>query len=147
MTRLRCISTVYMPAAEGSEQRFDRYEDERGEDVYEVVNDRVEEFLATGNFVPLSDPNEDIFQGGEIELSPDERTCLQALLPEAANASSLGIILGLQTQLKTSGAAKNLPKIIDIGAKGLEIITSEFRELNNQGELPLEWLQTYQRFN
>ncbi|KKN23994.1 hypothetical protein LCGC14_0899320 [marine sediment metagenome] len=145
MVKLQCLALTYLPEEEGSDILF-RFEDDTEGDTYEVPESRVEEFLATGNFLQVSG-SEPGFQGGEIELSPAERTCLQALLPEAANATSLAVILDLQTQLKTSGVAKNQPKVINIGTEGLEIITSEFRRLNDQGELPLGWLQTYQRFN
>jgi len=146
VVKLLCTATTYLPEEEGGDVLF-RFEDDTEGDTYEVPESRVDEFLATGNFQRVPDSGEPSFQGGDIELSPAERTCLQALLPETANAGSLAIILNLQTQLKTTGAAKSQPKIINIGAEGLTIITSEFRELNNQGELPLEWLQTYQRFN
>lgn len=49
MTKLRCLSTCYMPSNQKGVQ-VERYEDEEGEDVYEVPDDRVEEFLVTGNF-------------------------------------------------------------------------------------------------
>ena len=145
MVKLQCLALTYLPEEEGGDVLF-RFEDDTEGDTYEVPESRVEEFLSTGNFLRLSGV-EPGFQGGEIELSPAERTCLQALLPEVASATSLAVILDLQAQLKTTGAAKSQPKIIDIGTEGLEIITSEFRRLNDQGELPLEWLQTYQRFN
>jgi len=145
VVKLQCLALTYLPEEEGGDVLF-RFEDDTEGDTYEVPESRVEEFLSTGNFLRLSGV-EPGFQGGEIELSPAERTCLQALLPEVASATSLAVILDLQAQLKTTGAAKSQPKIIDIGTEGLEIITSEFRRLNDQGELPLEWLQTYQRFN
>lgn len=51
-TQLRCIGTCYMPSdVEGV--MVERYEDEEGEDVYSVLTDRVNEFLATGNFERL----------------------------------------------------------------------------------------------
>ncbi len=145
MVKLQCLALTYLPEEEGGDVLF-RFEDDTEGDTYDVPESRVAEFLATGNFLRVSG-SEPGFQGGEIELSPAERTCLQALLPEAASATALATILDLQTQLKTTGAAKSQPKIIDIGTEGLEIITSEFRRLNDHGELPLEWLQTYQRFN
>ncbi len=146
MVKLRCTAMTYLPVEEGGEV-LHRFEDERDEDIYDVPETRVEEFLATGNFRLMPNSDGSHFQGGEIELSPAERACLQSLLPETADATALATILELQTQLKTIGSAKTQPKIIDIGPKALEIITSEFRELNDQGELPLAWLQTYQRFN
>ncbi|KKL11468.1 hypothetical protein LCGC14_2545540 [marine sediment metagenome] len=146
MVKLLCKALTYLPSETGGDV-LERFEDERGEDIYDIPGDRVEEFLATGNFQLVPDSGEPSFQGGEIELSPDERACLQSLLPESSNAVTLGVILDLQVQLKTTGSAKTQPKIIDIGPQALEVINSEFRELNDQGELPLEWLQTYQRFN
>ncbi len=41
-----------MPIKKGSKV-VDRYEDEDGADVYEVPEDRVKEFLGTGNFIPF----------------------------------------------------------------------------------------------
>lgn len=46
---LRCLSTCYMPSTVKGVQ-VERYEDLEGEDIYPVPGDRVEEFLATGNF-------------------------------------------------------------------------------------------------
>ena len=145
MIKVQCTALTYLPEESGGDILC-RFEDERGEDIYEITEDRLEEFLATGNFKAL--PNEgSIFQGGPMELSPDERACLQSLLPDTGDSNTLAVILDLQAALKTTGAAKTQPKIINIGPQALEVITSEFRELNDQGELPITWLQTYQRFN
>lgn len=47
--RLRCVATCYMPVGEGHVMRYeDEYGDER--DDIQVPEDRVAEFLATGNF-------------------------------------------------------------------------------------------------
>ncbi len=56
MTKLNCIATCYMSSEVGSEQ-VQRYEDENGkEDIYEVPEGRVDEFLATGNFEAVPEP-------------------------------------------------------------------------------------------
>ncbi len=49
MSKVRCTATCYMPISKGNKV-VERYEDEDGNDVYEVPFDRVKEFLATGNF-------------------------------------------------------------------------------------------------
>ena len=48
MVKLRCLATCYMASDEPSV--MERYENEPGEDVYSVPENRVEEFLDTGNF-------------------------------------------------------------------------------------------------
>ncbi len=154
MTQLKCLSTCYMETGIEPKGRVkgaknpvvELFEDEGG-GVYEVEENLVKAFINSGNFEQVVSSGKTGFQGGEIILSPAERTCLQALLPEASSADSASIILDLQAQLKTTGAAKTQPKTIDIEPKALEIITAEFKELNDQGALPLDWLQTYQRFN
>jgi len=55
MAKLRCTATCYMPTGKkpkkGRNPEVDRFEDVEGEDIFEVEDDRVEEFLATGNFI------------------------------------------------------------------------------------------------
>ncbi len=55
MARLRCIGTCYMPTGKkpkkGIQPEVERFEDIEGEDLFEVEEDRMEEFLTTGNFV------------------------------------------------------------------------------------------------
>ncbi len=46
---LRCLSTCYMSSTAKGVQ-VERYEDLEGEDIYAVPDNRVAEFLATGNF-------------------------------------------------------------------------------------------------
>ncbi len=154
MSQLKCLNTCYMETGIKPKGRVkgatnpvvELFEDEDG-GVYEVENNLVEAFINSGNFQQVVGSGKTGFQGGEIELSPAERTCLQTLLPKEASAASAGAILSLQAQLKTTGTAKTQPKTIDVGPEVLQIITAEFRELNDQGALPLGWLQTYQRFN
>lgn len=50
MAKLRCISTCYMPITPGVELPAERYEDITNDDIYEVEDSRVAEFLATGKF-------------------------------------------------------------------------------------------------
>lgn len=52
MAKLRCIATCYMPIDPKKELPVERYEDYYGDkrDAYEVDDNRVDEFLATGNF-------------------------------------------------------------------------------------------------
>ncbi len=48
--RLRCRATCYMPVDDGHVMRYeDEYGDKR--DVYDVPDYRVDEYLASGNFV------------------------------------------------------------------------------------------------
>lgn len=59
MTRLHCLATCYMPVdpeerpKKGRHQVVERYEDEEG-GIYEVEEDRVDEFLATDNFAVVA---------------------------------------------------------------------------------------------
>ncbi len=57
MALLRCIGTCYMPTGakpkKGRSPEVERFEDVEGEDLFEVEEDRVEEFLATGSFVAV----------------------------------------------------------------------------------------------
>ena len=57
MTALRCINTCYMPTGakpkKGRSPEVERFEDVEGEDLFEVEEYRVEEFLATSNFVAV----------------------------------------------------------------------------------------------
>ena len=67
MSNLRCTATCYMPSEkEGVE--VERYEDEPGEDVYDVPAHRVDEFMASGNFEVLSEGE----ALGEALGEPDE---------------------------------------------------------------------------
>lgn len=55
MSQLRCItSSCHMPivkkAKKGEHRQVMRFEDERGEDIYEVEEYLVDEYLASGNF-------------------------------------------------------------------------------------------------
>ncbi len=52
MKKVRALATVYMPSTQKG-VKVERYEDTEGEDVYEIPNARLEEFLATGNFVEV----------------------------------------------------------------------------------------------
>ncbi len=56
--KLRCIGTCYMPTGKkpkkGRSPEVDRFEDVEGEDLFEVEDGRVDEFLATGNFIQES---------------------------------------------------------------------------------------------
>jgi len=59
MARLHCTNTCYMPVelkAKGkkTQQVVDRFEDEEG-GIYEVEEDRVEEFISSGNFVRVAE--------------------------------------------------------------------------------------------
>ncbi len=49
---LKCVGTTYIPKGGSGRDKnvLERFEDTDGEDVYEVPDNRVEEFLATGNF-------------------------------------------------------------------------------------------------
>ncbi len=53
MARLHCNTTCYMPTNDkpkkGKNQVVERYEDEEG-GIYEVEENRVDEFLASSNF-------------------------------------------------------------------------------------------------
>ncbi len=59
MAVLQCINTCYMPTGDkpkkGKNQVVERYEDVEGEDLFEVEEDRVEEFLTTGSFVAVAE--------------------------------------------------------------------------------------------
>lgn len=46
--RLRCLATCYMPVSAGDDM-VERYEDV-DDDVYDIPEDRLNEFLDTGNF-------------------------------------------------------------------------------------------------
>lgn len=49
MKKVKCLATVYMPSTKEG-VKVERYEDTEGEDVYEIPDARLKEFLATGNF-------------------------------------------------------------------------------------------------
>ena len=49
MQELRCLATCYMPSTRKG-VKVERYEDIEDEDIYEVPDKRVNEFLETGNF-------------------------------------------------------------------------------------------------
>ena len=49
MTEVRCVATCYMPSTEEG-VKVERYEDDPHEDVYQIPDERVDEFLETGNF-------------------------------------------------------------------------------------------------
>ncbi len=65
MARMRCNATRYMPAraaAVAHGATWERFEDEYNHpdgDVYTVPGNRVEEFLATGDFDLVSDGEEE----------------------------------------------------------------------------------------
>ena len=52
MAKVRATATCYMPSQK-SDVKFDRYEDEfeGNNDIYDIPGNRLDEFLATGNFV------------------------------------------------------------------------------------------------
>jgi hypothetical protein len=57
VTKLLCTGTMYLPGLEDQsvQERFeDEYGDER--DIYDVPENRVVEFLATGNFQVVPEP-------------------------------------------------------------------------------------------
>ena len=59
MARLHCTNTCYMPVEIKSKGKktqpvVDRFEDEEG-GIYEVEDDRVEEFISSGNFVRVAE--------------------------------------------------------------------------------------------
>ena len=56
MAKLQCVATCYMPV--NDEGKVRRYEDEPGEDVYEVPDERVEAFKESGNFVLVDESDE-----------------------------------------------------------------------------------------
>ena len=47
--KLRCLATCYMPVSSESDT-VERYENDDGGDVYDVPEERLSEFLDTGNF-------------------------------------------------------------------------------------------------
>lgn len=49
MTNLRCLTTCYMPSTKKG-VHVERYEDIEDEDIYQVPDKRVQEFLDTHNF-------------------------------------------------------------------------------------------------
>ena len=57
MAKLQCIATCYMPSAK-KDVEVERYEDEPDEDVYEVSDKRVDEFVESGNFVLVAESDE-----------------------------------------------------------------------------------------
>ncbi len=52
MIRVKCIATCYMSVSKGNKV-VERYEDIDGEDVYDVPENRLKEFLDTANFVEV----------------------------------------------------------------------------------------------
>ncbi len=58
MARLHCTNTCYMPTGDkpkkGKNQVVERFEDEEG-GIYEVEEDRVEEFITSGNFEAVAE--------------------------------------------------------------------------------------------
>lgn len=54
MAKVQCIATCYMPVKRGIKMPVERYEDEEGEDLtdlYDIPDNRLNEFLDTGNFL------------------------------------------------------------------------------------------------
>ena len=49
MKKVRALATVYMPSTKEG-VKVERYEDIEGEDIYEISDRRLGEFLKTGNF-------------------------------------------------------------------------------------------------
>ena len=53
MAKVQCVATCYMPMKKGKKMPVERYEDEYGDDrdIYEIPENRLAEFLDSGNFV------------------------------------------------------------------------------------------------
>lgn len=51
MAKVQCVATTYMPSKK-KDVKWERYEDweEADGDIYEIPGNRLDEFLATGNF-------------------------------------------------------------------------------------------------
>lgn len=49
MVKVRCIRTCWMPQ-EANGVILEKYEDIRNEDVFEIEDDRLDEFLSSSNF-------------------------------------------------------------------------------------------------
>lgn len=99
-----------------------------------------------------------------MKLSVGERLCLLNMLPEYGDIITLRIIRDLQGSLgfseeelgrlnfqQTDGKVSwdtsiDLLKEIDIGAATLKVIQQRFAELSSQRQLPMSWLETYDRF-
>lgn len=136
MTKLRCLATCYMPTPEGP---LERYEDMRGEDVYSIDSSLVEEFLASGNFVRVAGPEP---FSGALELTLSERRVLREVLPEAGSIATLNLVRTIQQQLE--GTAKT--KVVELEPQAAQLIQGEFKALDDQGKLPLAWLEVSEKF-
>lgn len=59
MAKVRCLATTYMPSGKkgANQPKWLRYEDwdESSGDVYAIPGNRLDEFLATGNFERVKD--------------------------------------------------------------------------------------------
>ena len=60
MAKVRSLATVYMPSTKQGVkwERYEDWEEDEG-DVYHIPNTRLDEFLATGNFVRVKGHDED----------------------------------------------------------------------------------------
>lgn len=50
MVKVKCIRTCYMPTHNSTPPHWERFEDIEGEDVFEISEDKITEFVASGNF-------------------------------------------------------------------------------------------------
>ncbi len=150
MTQLKCLNTCYMETGIKPNGRVkgaknpvtERFEDEEG-GVYEVEENLVDGFLATGNFEVAVGVTEEHLEARSMELSPDERDCILDLLPTAGDLSTLRIVRGIKEQLETGGTKS---KVVEVSSEALQLIRDEFRQLADTESLPLEWLPVYERF-